>query len=74
MLSTLQCRADALGAETLFGDTLRSNDAMLKLARKAGFSIAPTPGDWKQTRFEKKIRPGAPGAAKRVSLVETAAG
>jgi GNAT superfamily N-acetyltransferase len=55
MLSNLECRAAALGADHLFGDTLRSNDAMLALARKAGFTFAPTPGDWRQVRFEKEI-------------------
>ncbi|MDB5620802.1 GNAT family N-acetyltransferase [Tardiphaga sp.] len=55
LLSNLQCRAAALGAETLFGDTLPFNDAMLGLARRAGFTFAPTPGDWKQIRLEKRI-------------------
>ncbi len=55
LLSNLQCRAAALGADTLFGDTLRSNDAMLAMARIARFAFAPTPGDWKQVRFEKRI-------------------
>jgi GNAT superfamily N-acetyltransferase len=55
LLGNLECRAAALGAELLFGDTLRSNDAMLHLARKSGYAFAPTPGDWKQVRFEKRI-------------------
>lgn len=55
LLDNLQCRAAALGADRVFGDTLRSNDAMLALARKAGFAMAPTQGDWRQIRFEKKI-------------------
>jgi GNAT superfamily N-acetyltransferase len=55
LLANLECRAAAFGAEHLFGDTLRSNDAMLHLARKSGFVFAPTPGDWKQVRFEKQI-------------------
>jgi GNAT superfamily N-acetyltransferase len=55
LLSNLECRAAALGADHLFGDTLRSNDAMLALAHKAGFTFAPTPGDWRQIRFEKPI-------------------
>jgi GNAT superfamily N-acetyltransferase len=55
LLSNLQCRAAAFGAERLFGDTLRSNGAMLGLARKMGFAFAPTPGDWKQIRLEKPI-------------------
>ena len=55
LLANLECRAAAFGVEHLFGDTLRSNDAMLHLARKSGFAFAPTPGDWKQVRFEKRI-------------------
>jgi GNAT superfamily N-acetyltransferase len=55
LLANLECRAAAFGAEHLFGDTLRSNDAMLHLARKSGFVSAPSPGDWKQVRFEKRI-------------------
>ena len=55
LMANLECRAAALGAERLFGDTLRSNDAMLALARKSGFVFAPTPNDWKQVRFSKVI-------------------
>jgi len=55
MLRNLECRAAALGAERLFGDTLRSNDVMIGLARKSGFAFAPTPDDWKLVRFEKHI-------------------
>ena len=55
LLGNLQCRAAAFGAERLFGDTLRSNDAMIGLARKSGFSFAPNNGDWKMVRFEKQI-------------------
>ncbi|THD68236.1 MAG: GNAT family N-acetyltransferase [Bradyrhizobium sp.] len=55
LLRNLECRAAALGAELVFGDTLRSNDVMIGLARKSGFAFAPTPGDWKLVRFEKHI-------------------
>jgi GNAT superfamily N-acetyltransferase len=55
LLKNLECRAAAFGADHLFGDTLRSNDAMLSLARKSGFAFASTPGDWKLVRFEKHI-------------------
>jgi GNAT superfamily N-acetyltransferase len=55
LLANLECRAAALGAERLFGDTLRSNDAMLHLARKSGYVFAPTPDDWKQVRFQKTL-------------------
>jgi RimJ/RimL family protein N-acetyltransferase len=55
LLHNLECRAAAFGATRLFGDTLRSNDAMIGLARKSGFSFTHSPGDWKLVRFEKRI-------------------
>ena len=55
LLRNLECRAAAFGAHLLFGDTLRSNDAMLGLARKSGFAFTDSPGDWKLIRFEKQI-------------------
>jgi GNAT superfamily N-acetyltransferase len=55
LLKNLECRAAAFGAEWLFGDTLRSNDAMIALARKSGFAFTNSPGDWKLVRFEKHI-------------------
>jgi GNAT superfamily N-acetyltransferase len=55
LLRNLECRAAAFGARRLFGDTLRSNDVMIDLARKSGFSFANSPGDWKLVRFEKQI-------------------
>jgi RimJ/RimL family protein N-acetyltransferase len=55
LLKNLQCRAAAFGARRLFGDTLRSNDVMIGLARKSGFAFTASPGDWKLVRFEKYI-------------------
>jgi len=55
LLGNLQCRAAAFGAKHLFGDTLRSNAAMIGLARKSGYVFIPSPGDWKLVRFEKHI-------------------
>ena len=55
LLQNIECRAASFGATRLFGDTLRSNDAMIALARKAGYAFANTPGDWKLTRFHKQI-------------------
>jgi len=55
LLKNMECRTAALGAVRLFGDTLRSNEVMLKLARKAAYAIAPNPDDWKLVRFEKHI-------------------
>ena len=55
LLRNLECRAAAFGARRLFGDTLRSNDAMLGLARKSGYRFTHSPGDWKLVRFEKHV-------------------
>ena len=55
LLRNLECRAAAFGAEHLFGDTLRSNDAMQGLARKLGFALAANADDWKLVRVEKHI-------------------
>jgi GNAT superfamily N-acetyltransferase len=55
LLKNLECRAASFGATHLFGDTLRSNDAMIALARKSGYAFTNTPGDWKLTRFQKQI-------------------
>jgi GNAT superfamily N-acetyltransferase len=55
LLRNLQCRAAAFSAKRLFGDTLRSNDVMIGLARKSGFAFTASPGDWKVVRFEKHV-------------------
>ena len=55
LLRNLECRAAAFGAARLFGDTLRSNDAMQGLARKSGFAFAANTDDWKLVRVEKHI-------------------
>ena len=55
LLKNLECRAAAFGANRLFGDTLRSNDVMIGLARKSGFALIHSPGDWKLVRFEKHL-------------------
>ena len=55
LLRNLECRAAALGAKRLFGDTLRSNDVMMGLARKSDFTFMRHPDDWKLVRFEKHV-------------------
>jgi GNAT superfamily N-acetyltransferase len=55
LIGNVGCRGAAHGALRLFGDTLRDNHAMIALARTTGFAFVPTPGDWKQVRFEKPI-------------------
>ena len=59
LMQNLECRAAALGATRLFGDGFRSNDVMISLARKSGFTVAHSPGDWKLLRFEKQITQAA---------------
>jgi RimJ/RimL family protein N-acetyltransferase len=53
LMRNLQCRAAAFGATRLFGDTLRSNTAMIALARKSGFEFTNNSEDWKLLRFQK---------------------
>jgi len=55
LLKNLECRAAAFGATKLFGDTLRSNESMLALAKKSGYLFGNSPGDWKLVRFSKQI-------------------
>lgn len=55
LLKNLECRAAALGAEHIFGETLRSNQTMISLARKSGFAFVNHPDDWKLVRFDKEI-------------------
>jgi GNAT superfamily N-acetyltransferase len=55
LMKNLECRAAALGAHGLFGDTLRSNNGMMGLARKSAYRFANHPDDWKLVRFEKQI-------------------
>jgi GNAT superfamily N-acetyltransferase len=74
LISNLECRAAALGARRLFGDTLRSNAAMIGLARKSGFAFTHNP-DWRLVRFEKHIAlapPDIPCASWRLAVTDAA--
>jgi RimJ/RimL family protein N-acetyltransferase len=55
LLKNLECRTAALGVTRMFGDTLRSNEAMIRLARKSSFAFINNPDDWKLVRFQKHI-------------------
>jgi RimJ/RimL family protein N-acetyltransferase len=55
LLKNLECRAASFGAQSIFGDTLRSNESMLALAKKSGYAFGNSPGDWKLARFSKPI-------------------
>lgn len=67
MLGKLACRAAAAGVETLRGETLATNAAMLHLARIAGFTIRASQETRGVMELEKRlqgVRSGAPcGAA-----------
>ena len=70
LLKNLECRTAALGARRVFGDTLRSNDGMIGLARKSGYRFTNNPDDWKLVHFEKEINiqpKGIPCASWRVA-------
>jgi GNAT superfamily N-acetyltransferase len=66
LLSALQWRAISLGYFNLFGETLKSNEQMRALARKAGF-VAARSDDWRAIRFDKHLvdQPGNMTAARR---------
>jgi len=74
-LKNLECRAAAFGARRLYGDTLRSNEAMIALARKSGFALTNNPDDWKLVRVEKQInvaREDIPCASWRIAAEQAA--
>jgi RimJ/RimL family protein N-acetyltransferase len=54
LLGALQSRAVSLGHLDLHGETLKTNDEMRRLARKAGFALSRSP-DWRAVRFDKKL-------------------
>jgi RimJ/RimL family protein N-acetyltransferase len=55
LMKNLQCRVAAFGSMRMFGDTLRSNTAMISLAKKSDFAFGNNPDDWKLVHFEKLI-------------------
>jgi len=55
LMKNLECRAVSLGAGHIFGETLRSNETMISLARKSGFAFVNHPDDWKLVRFDKEV-------------------
>jgi hypothetical protein len=53
LLCALQSRAMNMGYLELFGETLKANDPMKNLVRKAGFGFTRSL-DWRAVRFDKK--------------------
>jgi acetyltransferase len=54
LLDALQLRAISLGHFELFGETLKTNQEMRNLARKAGFAFTRSL-DWRAVRFDKRL-------------------
>jgi len=69
LLANLECRAAARAATRLYADTLRSNTAMIALARKSGYGFETSPTDWKQTRLVKAVAASAHGLRARAASV-----
>ena len=61
LLSTLLCRASTAGVQRMVGETLATNDKMLHLARKAGFTITHSPDAHGVMLLEKTVEPAAQG-------------
>jgi GNAT superfamily N-acetyltransferase len=62
LLSKLLCRAATAGIVRMVGETLATNDKMLHLARKAGFTIKRSPDVRGVMLLEKVIQAARPGA------------
>jgi RimJ/RimL family protein N-acetyltransferase len=54
LLSAVQLRAISLGYFDLFGETLKTNEEMQSLARKAGFAFSRSL-DWRAVRLDKRL-------------------
>lgn len=63
MLGKLLCRASTAGVERMVGETLATNDRMLHLARKAGFSITRSADVRGVMLLEKLVTPARPGGS-----------
>ncbi|KAB2911361.1 MAG: GNAT family N-acetyltransferase [Hyphomicrobiaceae bacterium] len=61
MLGKLTCRAATAGITRMHGETLASNEKMLRLAGKAGFTARPSPDIRGLMLLEKVIEPPRPG-------------
>lgn len=55
ILGNMECRAASFGVSRIYGDALRSNAAMIALARKAGYKFIASPGEARAVRFEKPV-------------------
>lgn len=61
LLDKLICRASTAGVERIVGETLATNDKMLHLARKAGFTIKRSPDVRGVMLLDRAVEPAALG-------------
>ena len=64
LLGKLACRAAAAGVRRIVGETLATNAKMISLARKAGFTIQPSP-EVRGLMLLEKALPGQPTLQRR---------
>jgi RimJ/RimL family protein N-acetyltransferase len=62
LLAKLLCRASTDGVERMTGETLATNDRMLHLARKAGFTIKRSTEVRGVMLLEKSVQPAKPAS------------
>lgn len=73
LLGTLLCRASTAGVQLMVGETLATNEKMIHLARKAGFTVKHSPDVRGVMLLEKIVEPASPGTPCYESVDELAA-
>ncbi|HEX6017966.1 MAG TPA: GNAT family N-acetyltransferase [Burkholderiaceae bacterium] len=63
LLRRLVAHARGRGIERLYGDVLRTNDAMVRLATRAGFRVATHPEDRRLLRVTRGLEPAEASVA-----------
>jgi RimJ/RimL family protein N-acetyltransferase len=61
LLTKLLCRAGRAGVRRVMGETLATNEKMLHLARKAGFTATPSPDVRSLVLLERSLDPNPQG-------------
>ena len=72
LLDKLICRASTAGVERIVGETLATNDKMLHLARKAGFTIKRSPDVRGTMLLDREVVPATPSTPCHDDALEAA--